>query len=337
MMKLGMRILALSLALVVGALSLFGCSSATEKQEQTVIGSCAGYDVLYEELRYVTLTYKDMFESTYGDGIWDNPESAERYRAELEETVWRVMLNNYAVLSACKYYMPQESIEDEKISKAVDDVIAEMIESYGSKQKYREALKDYYTTEHFLRFTLTVAELENELFHVLTEDLGLIENDADAFYDWLIQGGNCAYVQHIYVANDKGEDVEANRQKAEEARSLLITGEKTLSEMVGSSYNEDLTNTKPYYVIRDVYVEEIETAALSLRAVGDVSPVIETPDGFYIFVRVGDSEAFLLAQIEGLLESYQWAKVEDIAQGFKSGISVELNEYGKSIDLLAIK
>ena len=84
MMKKILRIAAAVLAIVMLLTAAVSCRSKQEKLEQTVVGTCGGFDVLYEELRYVTLTYKEMFESTYGKGIWDDPESAEKYRAELE-------------------------------------------------------------------------------------------------------------------------------------------------------------------------------------------------------------------------------------------------------------
>ena len=114
------RILALLLALLT--LFLCACSGG---QDQKVVGTCAGYDVLYEELRYVTLTYKKMFESTYGEGIWDDPAVAETYRAELEETVKRIMLNNYAVLAACQAHaITAEDFKSDAIQDAVDAEIA---------------------------------------------------------------------------------------------------------------------------------------------------------------------------------------------------------------------
>jgi hypothetical protein len=45
----------------------------------------------------------------------------------------------------------------------------------------------------------------------------------------------------------------------------------------------------------------------------------------------------LTKQLPELLYSWQWAKVEDIVNEYKKELKVELNEYGKSIDLLAIK
>lgn len=337
-MQKNKRIAALVLAAAMLTVLFCGCTSAKTKQEQTVIGSCAGFDVLYEELRYVTLTYKDLFAATYGEDIWDTPESAEKYRAELEETVWSMMLSNYAVLATCLAHgMTEDSMKDDDIEAAVEEQIQEVITQYGGEKAFRQALDEMYMTEHFLRFVLRVAQLENELFYILTDDLGLIETETDAFLDWM-ENGNSVYVQHIYIENDPGEDREENRAIAEDIRRQLLDG-ADIADFVGKKVNEDMENTSPYFLVRDVYAEEMENAAFALQNVGDVSEVIDTGDGYYVMVRMDYGEATLLIKAAELLNSYQWARVEAIVEEHqtKLGLKIELNEYGKSLDLLAIE
>ena len=336
-MKVFNRILITVLGAILCLTALVGCSSAQTKQEQRVIGTCAGYDVLYEELRYLTLTYKQIFESQYGEGIWDDPTTAEQHRAELEETVWRLILNNYAVLAAADKYLPQtNAIQNDSIQEAVDGMIEEMIESCGGKKEFRQELKTMNATEHLLRFTFGVAQLENELMYALSVDWQLFMGDSQKFYNWL-QEGNAVYVQHIFIENDAGEDVEENRRIAEDVRLKLLTKEATLAQMVGSALNEDYQNAAPYYVVREVYKPEIEEQVFSLFAPGDVSSVVETDTGFYVFVQVEEAEGTLENQLNNLFTSYRAAKTEDVVEEFKKDLVLELNEYGKSIDLLTIQ
>lgn len=332
------RLLACLLALLMLSSLLIACGDAATEQEQKVIGTCAGYDVLYEELRYVTLSYKEKFEATYGEGLWSNPETAAQYREKLEQTVWGIMRNNYAVLALCGDYMDKDQINSSTITDSVDKQMAQMLEEkyLGSEDAYRKDLLSINMTDHFMRFCLKVSALENELYFILTQDLGIIENDMNRFADWL-ENGNSVYVQHIYVRNDKGEDVEANRAKAEEARRQLMEGEKTVEQMIASAMNEDLQNTAPYYIVRDVYTESIETAAFSLENDGDVSEVVQTPDGFYVLVRMPESEQVFVSKIPSLLKSYQWAKLEAMVEAKKETLNVELNEYGKTIDLVTMQ
>ena len=78
---------AMALALVLMLTALAGCTSRADRENQRVIGESGGFDVLYEELRFVTLLVKDAMAGEYGADIWKNADTAEQYRAELEERV----------------------------------------------------------------------------------------------------------------------------------------------------------------------------------------------------------------------------------------------------------
>lgn len=338
-MQLFKRAAALALALFTVALTLVGCSGKT-KQEQRVIGTCAGYEIKYEELRYLTLTYKDIFEDAYGEGIWEDPATAEQYRDELEQTVFRLLLNNYAVLAAGDYYLPKKNaIEDDAIQDAVDTMIEEMIAEYDSKKDFRRDLEQMHATESLIRFTSGVNQVQNELMYALSRDHRLIHSDADEFYDWLQEEGkvNYVYVQHVFIENDPGEDPEENRALAEQVRMDLLSGAKTIEQLVGSATNEDTQNVAPYFVVRDVYKPAIEEAVFPLAFVGDVSYVAESESGYYVFVRMACDEAILLAKINTLLSEYQAAKTDAVVEEFKKDLTIEWNEYGKSLDLLEIE
>ena len=189
------------------------------------------------------------------------------------------MRNNYAVLALCGDYMDADQINSSTITDSVDEQIAQMIEDayFGNEETYHKDLLATHMTDHFMRFCLKVSALENELYYILTQDLGIIEDDQNRFADWL-EDGNCVYVQHIYVSNDADEDKEANRAKAESVRQQLLSG-IDISELIGTSANEDLQNVIPYFVVRGVYTEALENAAFSLTEDGNVSEVIDTGDG----------------------------------------------------------
>lgn len=330
-MKKLKRILVAALAIVC---LLVGTSCSETKKQQKPIGTCAGYEVLYEELRYVTLLYKDMLEATYGEGIWEDPTTAEQYRAELEEAVRSNLLNNYAVLAACRHHgITEKDFENAEIVAAVDKQIQEAVEYYGSKKAFEAAMDEMHMTENFMRFSLTVAQLENELLYVLSQDLGLIEHDMDKFMDWL-ENGNCVYVQHIFIRNDAGDDIAANRAKAEQVRAQLLGGTE-IGSIINSAVNEDLQNTQPYYIVREVAVPEMEAAAFAME--NGVSAVVESEDGFYVLAKMPETDTTLLSKVDSLLRSYQWAKVEDYVKGFREGLAIEWNDYGKGLDLLTIK
>ena len=328
-----LRPLALLLAILLLLPTLASCADAKMKKP---IGTCVGHEVPYAELRYVTLLNRTLMENAYGKDIWTDPAKIEKYRPELEEIVWSNILNNYAVLALCAQYgLTADRLEEPAIQEAVQKDIDEAVAQYGSKQAFRQALAAQFMTEDFVRFALAVAKLENELLYVLTDDLGVIFAEVGPFLDWL-EAGNCVRVQHVYIRNDASDSVEENRALAQSVRTQLMQG-VDIGSFINSTVNEDTSNTAPYYIVRDVYVKEMEDAAFNLHHEGDVSQVIEVDQGFYVLVRMEDSEINRLTSAPSLLQSYQWAKLEAMVEEVKATLSVELNDYGKSLDLVTLK
>ena len=79
------KTLAFCLSILFILTSFVGCSKGpldkikSSEQDLTVVGSVAGTDILYEELRCLTLGFKERMEWTYGDDIWENEEKAKKY------------------------------------------------------------------------------------------------------------------------------------------------------------------------------------------------------------------------------------------------------------------
>ena len=337
-MQKRIRLVACMLALVFCALCFVGCSD-----NEKVIGTCGTHNILYEELRFITLTYKDRLDATYGDGndengtIWDDPVTAAKYRQELEDAVWDMLRDNYKTLVACEaYFLDSDDLWSEAIQKAAAEQLQDTIAQYENRGAFLKDLESAHMTEHLFSFYLAVEELKYELYYVLTRDLQMVENSETNFYDWLLQD-NVAYVQHIFIKNDKGDSIEANRAKAEEVRDALRSGERTLSDYINSTINEDYTNVYPYFLVRDVYVDELADAALATESIGDVSDVAEVDTGFYVFVRLDYTTEQLMAQIPTLFNTYQWVKISDIVNTYRDKVNIVLNDFGKSIDLMEIR
>ena len=125
------RTLAAVMALVLLVLSLVGCGSKIKpvestEQEMRVVGKCDEYDIYYEELRFVTQTYKNTLEQKYGKGIWDDAQTAEKYRAELESLVLENLKANYAILTGCKnLFIDINSQEiDQYVQEQIEDLVS---------------------------------------------------------------------------------------------------------------------------------------------------------------------------------------------------------------------
>jgi hypothetical protein len=51
----------------------------------------------------------------------------------------------------------------------------------------------------------------------------------------------------------------------------------------------------------------------------------------------GNIQSTLSLQLTNLLSNYQWAIVGDAVEAAKANVQIELNDYGKSIDLVAMQ
>ncbi len=326
--------------------SICACANAQNKKAVATSGE---YEIPYEQLRFVTMTYKMELDALYGDGndengtIWDDAETAEEHRAELEELVWDTIAENYAVLQACAAHkIGRDAFEGKEIKKAVDQQIDDLIAEYPSKRVFKETLKENYATENLFRFYFAIDEMKYLLYTAMQQD-GAFITDEKVFEEWLIDG-NGAYVQHILLYHETEEEKETNREILENAREKFVSGEWTLADCINRA-NDDLANVAPYYLVRNVHKDVLVDAAVTLDA-GEVSEVVEMDGALYVLFRIeetpieGDNEATetpLSLQLTNLLSTYQWAVVGDAVELAKANLNIELNDYGKSLDLVTMK
>jgi len=342
-MKQIKRTAAFFLALLMISVTLIGCGA---NENEKVIGTCGSYDVLYEELRFVTMSYKQILEETYGDGnadngtIWDDPTTAEKHRAELEEKVWAMMADNYKVLMQCEVYgYDKETLQSDTVQTSVSQQLNEKIQSFESKDAFYEDMESFYMTENLYRLYLArdvmKYKLRDAIVTAADKPADMI-TEQSTFHEWLLDG-NCVYVQHVMLRNDEGEDAAANMLLASEISLKLRLKERQIEDYVGQRLNDDLTTLAPYYIIPGLYDEALVEAALDLTRDRDASGVVEVGDSYYVLQRIEQAEDTLENQLTTLFDNYLWAKIGE--QTNKPDVKPEiiLNEYGLTIDLLNIQ
>ena len=338
-----------AVALIVGVI-LYAFIFSEDAKNKKTIGTFGEYKIPYEQLRFVTMTYKAELDARYGDGnaengtIWDDAATAEKYRAELEELVWGTIREEYAILQACNTYgIGKKVFDGDEIEDAVDLMIEQEIAQFSSRSEYEASLKEIYATENILRFKYALDEMKYLLRAAMKREGAFLADEA-AFEEWLLDG-NSAYVQHFLLYHEHDEEKEANRAKLEDARQKLISGEWTLTDCINHA-NEDLSNVSPYYLVRNVQKDIFVDAAVALENAGDVSEIIEVDGALYVFVRMeetpvlglnGVTETPLSLKLTQLLSDYQWAIVGDVVEASKKNVKIELNDYGKGIDLVKMK
>lgn len=332
------RWISLLLCLILIGSLLCACSSSSKpikpsEQDLKVVGTCEGYEVYYEELRYVTLAFRDELAARYGKDIWTDPEKTAKYLPILKEKVETGLTINYAILSLCRDMNIDP--EEKAIQDAVQEMIDETVADLGGRDKYIDMLEQLYMTDHFVRFTLATDLCETELIYVMMDLEMVIKSEKD-FLPYALDNENFCATYHVYIGNDAGDDIEKNRARAEEAYQKLISG-TPIKELIGSSYNEDVYSTgTPYHFTYGEYDVAYEQAAFALE-IGEHSGVVECEDGFYIIERQPLSEAYITANLTELLKRYQYAQAELLIEEQRAQLKIEWNDYGASLDLLAMK
>jgi parvulin-like peptidyl-prolyl isomerase len=341
---------------------LFKGVESTE-EELRAVGTVADYEVLYDELYYLIMSCKDMMKNKYGEEIWKDESSADEYGDELREMVLERITANYAVLTLCEEYGYKNALSKSDVVEYVNDEIDNMIYAFaaqngikvelgesltgkltykyekGGRAKayeiFKEALVLTYLNERVMRLTLGTEFAFGELTDILTgkkEEIIYKEADIEAF----MFSDNFICTRHILIQNDKGDDIAANRALAEEAYQKYLSGE-SMDKLMGSKYNEDVTMAPSvgYYFTHGEMDEAYEKAAFALE-VGEVSGIVETDDGFFIIERREKSSTYMLGNFEILAQQITYALVNQKVTDRQDELSLEMNDFGKSLDFVKI-
>lgn len=331
--------LILSLTIIFSlSLSLFSCSGK-DKLNRTVVGRVGNYDVYYEELRWMTLQYKDLMAAQYGEDIWENSETAEKYRDELEDAVFSNIIANYAVLTLCDddiLKMNGEKLIDingEQVTSIVEEYVDATIEEAGGKSEYEKSLKKNYLTDSLYRFMTGVDVCESILFNYYCS-LTIIDDSDEAAIDYIYD--NFIRTVHVYIQNDEGEDVAANKALAEAVKLKLEAGEDVGKLIENYSDDRYMTGTDGCYFTKGQYSEAYENAAFAL-AIGQTSPVVETYSGFYVIQRQELDGAYIgLHFTTELKDQYLLAVFNKEIDKCKETLSFTPNDFGDSLDLVEL-
>lgn len=310
--------------------------------DRKTVATCNGFEIPYEELRFVVDLYKKSLAFSYGEDIWDDPVTAEQYREELETLVMENLNENYLILSACKTLSIPTDSKDQR-AYVNSEMEALLDEDFGGDEtEMAKWIEEQGMTENYLRFCIGVEYLQSSIFFTLLDAEWYTYNQSnlDDFMDYVATSPNYARTIHVFVSNDEGDDTEANRRKAQTMYEHLIAEgdvterEELMRTYIGSSNNEDLYITGDgYYFTHGEMEKAYEDATFALE-IGGVSEVVETVDGFYVIMRLTPEMPYILTHASTLLTYYQSAAMGAYIETFDESCEVVFNEYGKSLDLV---
>ena len=320
------RIITLVAMILTAVFLLSACSSVTDSsdEELQIVGSCGGYDVKYEELRYLTLTCKAELEAKYGEDIFSEASSkyVGEYAAELEAMVSEQICQNYASLTVFKNNGIRTT--DAETRKYVNDYVNSVMNSFKEEEEYVAYLDECFMNDSVLRFNIALESCFYRYYDKVAEKL-----DKEA-YEAVMNADGFIRTMSIFIKNDKGEDVDRNRRDAEKVRAEIAAGEP-LTSYIGTKYNQDVGSCD-YYFIKGYFDKAYEEAAFALE-IGEISQVVETDDGFYIIERMELSPTYMLGNMEALKSIYFECKMYEAINEVVETLAFELNDYGKSLSL----
>ena len=359
------KALVLALAVTIISSSLVSCTKCvtdgakSSKDDLRVVGTIGGYEVCYDEYRYVVLSCRDILKQRYGDDIWGTPENIEKYTAELEEMVSERITANYAVLTLCDAYGYEKALYDKKAVEYVNDQIDkaiylcaveagldvevkqkgedDVVYKYGfgefkkAKELYLNALSQFYVTERIIRLTLGTEYAFSQLSGILTSDKKEIIHTAEDI-EAFMNGDDFICTRHVLIEKSDSESREETLARANEVYELYLNG-KSMDYLIGSKYNMDITMPYAgYYFTHGEMDEEYEKVAFEL-AEGEVSAPVETDSGFFIIQRYFKDEEYMSTNLEDFAQQIIYSLVNKKVRAHQETLTLEKNEFGASLNL----
>ena len=325
------KIIAAALLFLIAVIAVvavvYAADKYKEEQYRATFGQSAvevgGYTVKYELYRYFYLNYRDELEGHYTvDGVTDTAALDREIRERIEEALTGL----YGSVSLAGDY--GITLDDGDVRAASLEYVDAVKEYYKSDAAFEKELEANYMTENVFKLLMSIDSLEDKLFTVLVSDGGRIEDNDEKLMALFI-GDGFVRAKQIFIENDEGEDVEANRALAREALDAYKSGE-SMNTLIGR-YSEDFSMPADgYYFTYLEMIEEFERAAFALRD-GEVSDVVESEDGFHIIFRLPKDDAYLQENFSDLKSQYQSSAFYKMIEERSAMLRASETEYVRSL------
>ncbi len=334
--KKALRGMCAFIALIFCILSFSGCKSAKltpSKLALTEVGKVGEETVYYEELYYLASAYKT--EGMSSEQLW--------------ELINQNIITNHAIITLCRELgveYDEKQLEDD-IQAYVDNIVTT---DCGSVSAYRDALKQNFMTDHYMRFVARTDLLYEKVPEALALK-GEVISDKQEFTEYVNE--NFIRTWHFMIANNKGDNKVKNAQDIQAAYEALTSGKTTIYKLTSGKYdlpngsqNEDIMMPADGYAFTRGNMDTVyESAAFSLK-VDEYSNVIMTKsslangeyvDCYYIIQRLSLDDEYIDDNYNELYDDYISAMAVQKLDKVKESLTFELNDFAKSLDILALE
>jgi len=310
--------------------SLASCSSldSSAKEKETVM-KVGEYEVPYELYRYLVLNYK--LQVTDNEEDWNDGEKAKTMTEEINALVESSLRDFYAVLSLAAEFGVDR--ENPTIDAAVEAELKATKNGYENQKDYVDALAEGFMNHSTYELLQTNAICSEELYYKMMND-GAIKADEEFLKEFIYGDGfirikqilvigessNRVHDGTVYIPEESHTDAEA-KAIAEAARSKAVAGEDFDSLVAEYGESFQMFGNKDGYYICEGYWDDVNNDAVFALEIGEVSPVIESSQGYSVFMRCEKEDSYIDAHFDELRDKYTEAQyslaVEKRAEEFE--------------------
>ena len=331
-------------ALITLGVVLIARNVSEHSENKKVVALCNGFEIPYEELRFLTKLYKDEMAYEYGETIWDDPATAEQHRAELERRVWENLPENYVILSTCRHL--GIDTDSKTMRNYIKDYVQETKNSLGGNAEYKKFLEEQGMSESHFRFQMGISYLESVIYYTLNDNgiYAYTQENIGDFIDHVMESDEYVRTIHVYIENKEGESMDDRMARAQaitdDLRSITDNEDRlaAMHAYIGSAVNDDLYSVSldGSYFTRGEMDQPYEDASFGLELYG-VSDPVQSSGGVFVLMRLPLEEDYVTRNCGQMLEYWQAVKMGLYMDQFRESCTIDLTEYGKSIDLVAMK
>lgn len=318
--------------------SLAGCSAARRVRPSAnankTVARVGDLEITYDELYYLANSHIADLKAERGEDALADPA----VRAELETFVKsHLCTETQAILLLAKER--GIGIDSGEIGDLVQEKMEEVIETEfeGSRKTYIESLNASYLTDRYVR---TFIAVDNYLAAAVIEDMlksGELD-DSDATAKAFMEGDDLIRVYQVLIENKNYGSAESARAKADALRENVAAadeGGRVPAMHKAMQFSTAFDDGNGLYFAKGEMEAAFEEAAFALPVYG-VSEVLEVEGGYTFVMRMPKDAAYMEQHFEALKQKTYFVALNRMLAGRLETLSLEMTDYGNSLDLTAL-